>query len=156
MSDSQSLELNVQTKGLNLKPKKILPYVVGVILVLNLGRMVYSDFQKNAPEKELKQVIEQHFTDGDERIEMTWYKAQGKTISLALKIKGITRHSKDIEKLKDNSRNFVYDKVCNSDQLRNFLDAGNLIIVDIRDSAESRPHNVVNIMNVTMTASKCS
>ncbi|MCL1069001.1 hypothetical protein L2735_19795 [Shewanella olleyana] len=134
--------------------KKVLSILAIVIVVLNLSHIIYSDFVKPNPQEELKSSFQEYFTDGDERIEMVWFSSQGKTISIALEISGLGEKPKNIELVKQNSRAYVTDKVCSSPKLKNFIQNGNYISVDIRNKEENYS-TVKNIMNITMSAKKC-
>lgn len=99
--------------------------------------------------------FDKYFTDDDERMKMTWFSAQGNTIAIALEVKGLGRSPKNLEMVKVNSKRFVHSKVCNSAPLRDFINSGKYISVDIRNGDASNNNSVSNIMNVMMSANKC-
>ncbi|ARD21387.1 hypothetical protein [Shewanella japonica] len=134
--------------------KKVLSIIAFVIVTLNLGRMIFADFAQTKREDELKATFEKYFTEDDERIKLVWFSAQGKTISLALELGGLGENPKKLDLIKQNSRAYVKDKVCSSQQLRQFVEEGNYISVDIRNG-DATYSNVENIMNITMSANKC-
>jgi hypothetical protein len=134
--------------------KKVLSILVVTFVIFNFGRIIYSDFVKSKPQEDLRSNFEKHFTDGDERIKMVWFSAQGKTISIALEIAGLGENPKNIEKIKQNSKAYITEKVCSTPQLKQFVKDGNYISVDIRNE-DANYANVQNIMNITMSAKQC-
>ncbi|WP_076413887.1 hypothetical protein [Shewanella sp. UCD-KL12] len=134
--------------------KKVLSIIAIVIVIFNFGRGIFTDFVQTKPEDELKAIFGKYFTEGDERIKLVWFSAQGKTISLALELGGLGENPKKLDLIKQNSRAYVKDKVCSSEQLRQFIEEGNYISVDIRNG-DATYRNVENIMNITMSANKC-
>ena len=113
--------------------------------------MAYNDLTQPY-QKDLKTSFEQYFTENDERIKMTWFSATGNTIAIALEFSGIGENPKDMEKIKSNSRKYVYEKVCNSPQILNFLSEGNQMSVDIRNGDTGM---LKNIMNLHITQKIC-
>jgi len=121
------------------------------LLAFILGKNIYSDFISESPKELLKKQIEEYFVENDEKVKLTWFDAQGKTISLALEISDDHFSSNDIKLLKRNSRVHIIEKVCSSPSLREFIEKGNYISVDVRTNNGFTKH----LQNINMAKGKC-
>ena len=133
---------------MNSKIIKILPFC---LLALFLGRNIYFDFIKESPKDLLRKQVEEYFIEDGDKSKLVWFDAQGKTIALAIEISGNHFSASDTEALKKNSRLYIEQKVCNSPALRQFIDSGNFVSVDIRTNDGFTNH----LQNIGMSKGKC-
>jgi hypothetical protein len=130
---------------------KIVKILIFCSLALFFGRNIYFDFIKSSPKDLLKTQVEDYFIEGDDKSKLVWFDAQGKTISLAIEISGTHFSASDKQALRKNSRNYIVQKVCNSPALRQFIDDGNFVSVDIRTNNGFSE----NLQNIGMSKGKC-
>jgi len=134
--------------AMNSKIVKILTFC---LLVLFFGKNIYFDFFKESPKDSLKNQVEDYFIEDDDKAKLVWFDAQGKTISLAIEISGIHFSPTDKQVLKQNSRNYIVQKVCRNPALRQFIETGNYVSVDIRTNNGFTEH----LQNIGMSKGKC-
>lgn len=133
---------------MNSKIVKILSFC---ILTAFLGKNIYSDFINESPKDLLRKQVEDYFIEADGKLNLVWFDAQDKTVSLTIEILGEYFSESDKQALKQNSRNYVVQKVCSSFALRQFIDDGNFVSVDIRINNGFSEH----LQNIGMSKGKC-
>ena len=133
---------------MNSKAVKIFTFS---LLVLFFGKNIYFDFIKESPKDSLRNQVEEYFIDDDDKAKLVWFDAEGKTISLAIEISDDHFSASDKQILKQNSRSYITQKVCNSASLREFIENGNFVSVDIRTNNGFSEH----LQNIRMSKGKC-
>ncbi|KXF81831.1 hypothetical protein [Enterovibrio coralii] len=139
----------------NFLKSKMIAYTI-FLLVVTLHTLSYCKYEALEEQalREQKAAFSDYFVGDDERLKLVWFSNEDNTISIALAISGLGDKPQELDRLRDNAKRFVFEKVCNSPALVDYLDQGNYISVDIRND-DSSSYGVNHITNVMMSANRC-
>jgi len=132
--------------------KKLVSRVVSGLLVLSFfGVRQYSDYKETQQIKELKSNFQTYLLGDSSKAKLQSFVVDGTTLALVINIKSQQIDDKIKAKLVTNSHRILPTKVCDAVGLRNWLQNGNRVSIDIRANGD-----IYSLTNISIIEADCT